>query len=167
MHRPHFADDLPQLVAGFAHAVRRQLVERATVLMPNGGLAADRVLEASAGENECSAAAVAPEQLNAFHRYLLRLPRADELHHETRHAIGRRWPPRSRVCFCRDGVISAIFVIAVLRLKSEGLLAAIVCLTDHLIAHPLIRILEKTSRSMRREDRPYPRTPNTALDTDT
>ena len=80
MHRLYFTNNFPQLEAIFAHAVRRDLVERATVLMPNGGLAADRVLEASAGENECSAAAVAPEQLNAFHRYLFRLPRADELH---------------------------------------------------------------------------------------
>jgi hypothetical protein len=40
-----------------------QLVERATVLMPNSGLVADRVLDASAGERKGAAAAGAPEEL--------------------------------------------------------------------------------------------------------
>ena len=78
MHRPHFADDLPQLVAGFAHAVRRYFVERAA-LVPDRELSACGVLSAGARESECSAASLAPEQLNGLHRHLFRPPRADEL----------------------------------------------------------------------------------------
>jgi hypothetical protein len=40
VNRPHFADNLPQLVAVFAHAVRRQLIERAALQVTNGELAA-------------------------------------------------------------------------------------------------------------------------------
>jgi hypothetical protein len=62
VHRPHVADNFPQLVPVFALAVRRQLVERAA-LMPDRELAAPSALDAGAGECEGGAAAGASKDL--------------------------------------------------------------------------------------------------------
>jgi hypothetical protein len=64
MRRLDLADHLPQLIPVLAGAVRRQLIERAA-LVPDSGLAACRALNTSAGEREGSAAAGAPEELQA------------------------------------------------------------------------------------------------------
>src|ERR1017187_5615291 len=95
--------------------------------MPNAGLTACRALDASAGEDECSAASVAPEQLNGLHRHLFRLPRADELHLVVRDGVWGNRFPWLRIIFWREGEIGPIVVVNGKRLTCGGFLVAIKC----------------------------------------